>query len=323
MASSPTASLTLRLLASALALIGTCIGAACTATPHAAPAAASARHAAAAHATIEAIDLPRVTAGATAPLVILDVRSEAAYAAGHLPNAVRVDHATWESDSLSEESGLDNAALWRSRFGELGIDGRGTVVVYDGGSMTDAARIWFILQSFGAADVRVVNGGFPLIQEAARAGALSLSEAPSLPRAVTFAPAATGSDPIAWIGRQDLRASIDDGRVQILDARTIGEFEGKDRRGNARTGHLPGAVNVPHTSMLDARGRLKSPEELAAIFEAAGLAKGELLVTHCQGGGRAALAALAAARAGYGPVINYYLSFGDWSSDATCPVVAP
>jgi len=30
---------------------------------------------------------------------------------------------------------------------------------------------------------------------------------------------------------------------------------------------------------------------------------------------------LAAVRAGYGPVMNYYLSFGDWAADPGCPLV--
>lgn len=277
----------------------------------------------AAHAVVEARDLPGAIAEATPPLVILDVRAEAAYSAGHLPGAVRVDHARWESDSLSDAYGLENEALWRSRIGDLGIDGKGTVVVYDGGQMTDAARIWFILQGCGTADVRVVNGGFPLIAQAADAGTLALSSEPAVPSAVEFAPVSSEPERIAWIGRQDLKSAIARDRIQILDARSIREFEGTDLRGNSRGGHLPGATSVPHTSLLDARGCLRSPDELASIFDAAGIKRGELVVTHCQGGGRAALAALAAARAGYGPVINYYRSFGDWSADATCPVVAP
>lgn len=309
--------------ASLAAAAATWMLASCASAPPHGISASSGLNAREARTVVEASDLPREMADASQPLVILDVRPEAAYAAGHLPGAVRVDHARWESDSLSEESGLENQSLWRSRIGELGIDGRGTVVVYDDGSMTDAARIWFILQALGAPDVRVVNGGFPLIADAARTGAITLSTEPSRPRPAAFEPADRDADRIAWIGRQELKSAVDAGRIQILDARSIKEFEGTDLRSNRRGGHLPGATSVPHTSMLDSQHRLKSPAELATIFDAAGLAKGALLITHCQGGGRAALAALAAARAGYGPVINYYLSFGDWSADATCPVVAP
>jgi thiosulfate/3-mercaptopyruvate sulfurtransferase len=277
----------------------------------------------AARTVIEAPEIPHAISTATTPLVILDVRPEGPYAAGHLPGAVRLDHRTWESDSLSEESGLDNESLWMQRIGELGIDGQGTVLIYDGGGMTDAARVWFILQGFGAADVRVINGGFPRIEDAVRGGAVTLSTSTSVPGPTTFVPGSAAKDRIAWISRQDLKALVDAHRIQILDARTAKEFEGTDLRGNSRGGHLPGAANLPHSALLDTQGRLKSPEEISRILGSAGFVKGEPIVTHCQGGGRAALAALAAARAGYGPVTNYYLSFGDWSADQTCPIVTP
>jgi thiosulfate/3-mercaptopyruvate sulfurtransferase len=45
------------------------------------------------------------------------------------------------------------------------------------------------------------------------------------------------------------------------------------------------------------------------------------VVTHCDGGGRAALAAIAAVRAGYDDVRAYYLSFADWAKDQSCPIV--
>ena len=168
-----------------------------------------------------------------------------------------------------------------------------------------------------------MNGGVPLISEAAKEGIVTLSMEPASPVSAAFVPTSAESGRIAWIGRRDLKSAVDEGRVQILDARSVQEFEGTDLRGNSRGGHLPGATSVPHMSMLDSQRRLKSPAERSAMFEAAGLARGKLLVTHCQGGGRAALAALAAARAGYGPVASYYLSFGDWSADASCPVVVP
>jgi thiosulfate/3-mercaptopyruvate sulfurtransferase len=60
---------------------------------------------------------------------------------------------------------------------------------------------------------------------------------------------------------------------------------------------------------------------LARRLGEAGFAREKPIVTHCDAGGRAALAALAAVAAGYRDVSTYYLSFSDWSADAACPVV--
>lgn len=283
---------------------------------------ADAQRSAARDAVVEIAELPAAIRSADNDLVILDVRPEEEYAAGHLPGAVRVDYDEWTALSFAGDTDLENTRAWRSRIGRLGIDADDTVLIYDGGQMTRAARVWFILQHFGAAEARVVNGGFPLIEEAANAGTLSLTSAPSSPRRATFAPVAPNDGAIARIGRSQLRDAVEAREVQILDTRTVEEFRGLKVGKNPRGGHLPTARNLPHTELLDDRGRLKPAGELAAMLDAAGFVKGRPIVTHCQSGGRASLAALAAARAGYGPVVNYYASFGDWASDASCPVVA-
>jgi thiosulfate/3-mercaptopyruvate sulfurtransferase len=184
--------------------------------------------------------------------------------------------------------------------------------------MTEAARVWFILQHFGADDAAVVNGGFRAITPLVEDARLALSREPAAVRPARFRPGRSGS--IGLAGRKDVREAVERGEAQIFDARTAAEFRGEDLRRNQRGGHIPRAVSVPHVELLDERGRLKSPELLADLFERAGFRRGVPVITHCDGGGRASLAALAAERAGYGPVLNYYLSFGDWAADASCPV---
>ncbi len=260
-------------------------------------------------------------AAAGSGAVFLDVRPEAEFLAGHVPGAVRVDPPSWEQDSLAAESGLANERAWHERIGALGIDGDDAVFIADAGGMTGAARVWFILQHFGVTRAAVVNGGYRALTAAAGRGEVSLVAGPGEPAgAKAFAPA-SGGGAIGLIDRATLRAQVDAGRVQVLDARTRAEFVGDDARGNTRAGHLPAAMSVPHTRFLQADGRLKEPAEIAAILEEAGFVRGRPVIAHCQSGGRASVAALAAARAGYGPVLNYYLSFGDWSADTTCAVV--
>jgi len=252
-------------------------------------------------------------------VVLLDVREREAYDAGHVVGAVHLPAEEWERASLAAESGLAHEAAWHARIGALGIDGDDSVLVYDNGKMTSAARVWFVLQHFGVANTAVVDGGFPLLAQAAERGLLQLEQQPSVRAPAEFKPA--NSALVGLVDREQMRSAVERGEAQILDVRTPAEFRGEDKRKNARGGHLPNAVNVPHTELLDAQGRLRAPEELRAILAGAGFTAGRPVITHCDGGGRAALAALAAARAGYGPVFNYYLSFGDWAKDSTCPVV--
>ena len=246
--------------------------------------------------------------------LVLDARPEADYRAGHVPGAVHVPAAAWDRASKTAEGAFGNVAHWNAAIGALGIDGSRPVAVYDDGRATDAARVWFILQYFGA-PVAVVDGNWPavraILDEPAETGI-------NQPVAAVFA-GRPGTGAVGLKERAGLHAALD--AVQVLDVRTQAEFDGTDVRGNPRGGHLPGAVRVGHADLLDSGARLKNASELRRLLDGAGLTASRPVVTHCEGGGRAALAALAAVHAGYADVDNYYLSFADWARDDACPVV--
>lgn len=252
--------------------------------------------------------------------LLIDVRDEADYRKGHVPGAVHLDVRQWYIDSMTAETDLTQIDFWRKRIGDIGVNGRDPVVIYDDGRMTGAARVWFILQHFGAARVAVLDGGFPSLKPQIDSGAIALATTPTPAAPVAFRPKREHGGPVGLVNREQVQAALEDPRVGILDTRTAGEYGGTDRRGNPRGGHLPGARNLPHQNLLNADGRLKTREDLTAIFEKAGFRKDQPMITHCQSGGRASLAALAAQRAGFRHVLNYYQSFGDWSADASCPV---
>src|SRR3954468_9453116 len=79
----------------------------------------------------------------------LDTRDQAAFDAGHAPGAVRVPVDSWDKAVKTTDSGFENTAFWTDALGGLGVGPGVTAVAYDNGRMTDAARVWFILQYFG------------------------------------------------------------------------------------------------------------------------------------------------------------------------------
>jgi len=54
-----------------------------------------------------------------------------------------------------------------------------------------------------------------------------------------------------------------------------------------RRGHIPGAGNIPYTSLLDAQGKWKSPEVLAGMLRDAGVKPGDHVITYCHIGQQA------------------------------------
>jgi thiosulfate/3-mercaptopyruvate sulfurtransferase len=245
------------------------------------------------------------------PLRYLDARDRAAFEAGHAPGAVHVPVEEWDKAAKTADIGFAKTAFWSDAFGSLGIDNSATAVVYDDGRMTNAARVWFMLQYFGL-KAAILNGGWP-----------TLSSAAELPPAAkpsgSVSPTVPGAGLVGLVDRETLKHQLD-GKAHVFDTRTHAEFTGEDTRGRPRSGHLPGARHLSHADLLD-DGRVRPPSVLRAMMEQVGFGAGDHIVTHCEGGGRAALAAAAAVRAGYDDVRVYYLSFADWARDESCPIV--
>lgn len=89
-----------------------------------------------------------------------------AFAASHASNAALVPIERWEHAAKATETDLANVAFWGEEIGALGLDDTVMVAVYDDGRMTEAARVWFILQHFGC-PAAIVNGGWPALSETA------------------------------------------------------------------------------------------------------------------------------------------------------------
>jgi thiosulfate/3-mercaptopyruvate sulfurtransferase len=245
------------------------------------------------------------------PIRYLDARDRAAFDAGHAPGAVRVPVEEWDAAAKAADTGFNKTAYWDDALGSLGVDHSAIAVAYDGGRMTDAARVWFILQYFGIKAV-ILNAGWSVLSSAT---GLPAGAGPSKGgfRAVP------GSGSVGLIDRETLKRQLG-GDAHVFDTRTRAEFTGEDMRNRSRGGHLPGARHLSHVDLLDG-GVVRSGPELRAMLERAGFGPGDHIVTHCEGGGRAALGAAAAVRAGYDDVRVYYLSFADWVRDESSPIV--
>lgn len=215
----------------------------------------------------------------------------------------------WIDHAKRSQSGLDDLSFWHRELEALGVGPDAVSVILDDGRMTEAARVWFILQYFGL-PVAVLNGGF-----AALAAIPPQAPRPSAPLRLD-----PGAGTVGLRDREGLKADLTD--VQIFDARSAAEFRGVDLKGNSRGGHLPGAANVAHDMLLDGT-HLRPASEIAQLLDTAGIDGTKPIVSHCNGGGRAALAALAAVVAGRAGVHVYYLSFADWAADESCPVHLP
>jgi thiosulfate/3-mercaptopyruvate sulfurtransferase len=218
--------------------------------------------------------------------------------------SIPIEH--WIERAKETRSGFDDLPFWQRELDALGIGADAISVVLDDGRMTEAARVWFILQYFGL-PVAVLNGGLPALDR--MPPQVARTAAP-----ITLRP---GMGKVGLMDRTRLKDDLP--KVQVFDARSTAEFLGQDLKGNARGGHLPGAAHVPHDALLDGT-YLKPAADIARQLDAARIDGSRPIVSHCNGGGRAALAALAAVVAGRDDVHVYYLSFADWAADESCSI---
>jgi len=174
------------------------------------------------------VDIP--TLPSLGPVRYLDARDQAAFDAGHAPGAVRAPVDEWDKAAKAADIGFGKTAFWDDALGALGVDPSAVAVAYDGGQMTNAARVWFILQYFGLKAV-ILNGGWPV-----------LSSATGLPASAGPAKggfrAVPGAGSVGLVDRETLKRQLD-GDAHVFDTRTRAEFTGEDMRNRTRGGHLP------------------------------------------------------------------------------------
>ena len=167
--------------------------------------------------------------GVAERFVILDARTQKAFAEDRIPGARWVDEDAW---AKAFDSGAD-AEGWSDRIGGLGIDRTSKVVVYDGSRFKHAARIWWILRFWGVDDVRLLNGGWLGWTAAGLPVERDRPRAPA-PKMFTAVPQAKR---LATKGQ--LFDALKDKSLQIVDARSEAEFCGIDRRENKHAGAHP------------------------------------------------------------------------------------
>lgn len=231
--------------------------------------------------------------------------AKAEYAAAHIPGArfFDIDDITDSRSPLPHMA--PPAEKFISRMRAMGVGDGHQVVVYDGSGLFSAARVWWTFRLMGKVDVAVLDGGLPKWRAEGR-------EIEDMPPIVKDRHMTTSRQNHLVKDVTQVAHSAKLGEAVIVDARSAARFAGDapEPRPGLRSGHIPGARNVPYTTLLNGDGTLKPAAELAAVFKAAGVDLAKPIITTCGSGVTAAILSLALERIGHK---NHALYDGSWS----------
>ena len=237
-----------------------------------------------------------------------------AYEQGHLPGAVYVsledeltDHTVTGRGRHPLPSGRSVEAAAR----RWGVRRDVPVVVYDDWNRAGSARAWWVLTAAGLSDVRILDGG--LGAWTAAGGALETGTVVPEPGDVTVS-----HDDLYAGANPTLTAKQAAAVAVLLDARAPERFRGDVEPVDPVAGHIPGARNVPSTSVLAEDGTFRGGDELTGLFAQRGVEVRPVGV-YCGSGVTAVVTLAALATVGVDAAL-FPGSWSEWISDPARPV---
>lgn len=252
-------------------------------------------------------------------LVIIDARSDKLYSKDHIPHAQNV---AWQS--LSFVDGKSSDKNWgtvlkqdnlQSKIQNLGINAASNIVIYTDTTKGwgDDGRILWTLKTAGLKNVRLLDGG---MTQWKKDGNELTSEITNIDISDFKI---DEMDYSMTISTKDLSKKLDS--YKIIDTRSKSEFDGAQKYGELRGGHIPGAVNIEFNQFINKNGSLKSQDEIEKILSENDISKSDTIVTYCTAGIRSAHMAIVLKEVGYENVLNYDESIYAWAADDSLEMV--
>jgi 3-mercaptopyruvate sulfurtransferase SseA len=242
-------------------------------------------------------------------LVIIDARTSG-YETSHIPTAINMlfgDYYTWANGSLP-------VAKLNKKLSDKGLTRKMTYVIYDTASSWGAAgRIFWMLEYLGCTDVHILDGGWNKWVADARPTQTTGNTLQARSFKASLKPSLR-SDKMHIANRFHAADFV------IIDCRTDEEFIGYQLYGEARGGHIPGAVQIPYAWYFNSNETLRDYLSINTMLQSRGITKDKEVTAHCTVGIRSGFTYFVLRLMGYPRVSNYDASIAEWSADLRFPM---
>ncbi|MCA1540295.1 sulfurtransferase [Bradyrhizobium sp. NBAIM32] len=242
------------------------------------------------------------------------VPGDKTFTAGHIPGADFLNLQGEFSDASSQHFFMmPDLAQLEAAFGRHGLNAGKTIVLYSIGTMMWATRFWWMLRALGV-DAHVLDGGFDKWKQEGRpieTGA---------PKGYPATTCKAAPRPGCFVDKEAVLAKIGDPATIIVNALGPQFHRGLEPSRYGRPGRVPGSINVPAATLMNADKTLADLADAQAKFAAQGVTRDKNVILYCGGGISATIDLLLLTQLGYDKLTLYDASMGEWARDPALPI---
>ncbi len=204
-------------------------------------------------------------------VILVSARKTTDYSKVHIKGAVNVDISKLVSNEPIKGM-LKSPKALAAILGKKGINQSKKVVIYCNTGV-NAGRLYWILRYLGCTDVYILNGHM----KAWRAAKKPVTKVASKAKPVAFTPKVNKS---IYVSKSYVKSKLSSSNTVLVDIRKKEDFD---------KGTIGKAVNLPHKLVLTESNKIKSTEQLKAIFTKKGITSKKEIILFCKSSTRAGL----------------------------------